>query len=174
MVTLKREAKTESERYGGFATGMSSEMSNYDRFMSSREVDTVDQAEDFEARYYDDSQQYKDYLWQELSRTAPRRMLSPEEVKSGVRPEDVQQEQTEYVSRYSQSAQYAPSAQSVSRDERKAQGLTLKAKLVMVAYVAVVVFMLTLIAVNAGTLATLKSEISALEAGSNAETVLCG
>ncbi len=171
MVTLKRKVKTESGRYGGYSTDMSSSMNNYDRYQTISHAD--EREDDITSEYYDDSPQYKDYLWNELNRTTSRRILSPEEVRMGVKPEEVREEKRSYVSDYAYSGGAAAYAMpkrtsfSVNSDEREAHGITMKAKLLIVAYVAVVVFFLTLIVINAGTLATLKSEITALEAAGN-------
>ena len=169
MVTLKRKAKTESGKVGGYATNMSSSMNNYDRFQSFQNEEKGDV---IRAEFYDDSPQYKDYLWQELNRTSSRPILSPEQVKSGVKPEEFQKQESKYKSSYSYSgyaSTYAipkSNAYYSSRDEQEAHGITLKAKLMIAAYVAVVVFFLTLIVINAGTLASLKSDLTALEAES--------
>lgn len=164
MVTLRRDVKTESERYGGYNTGFSSTMTNYDRFRLANE-DTVE-APQYDAKYYDNSEEYKSYLWNELQRTSPRRILSPEEVKSGVSPE---KEIDDYVSpSYTSSKVVAPAVnenlKAKSRDDEQAQGLTAKAKILLVAYAVVVVFFLALIAINANNLAVLNSKIATLEA----------
>ena len=165
MVTLRRDVKTETERYGGYNTGISSATTNYDRFRMAQEDSLL--ADEYVKGYYDNSEEYKSYLWDELQRTTPRRLLSPEELRNGVSPEDVTREETEYVPQYTSAPAFAHAPQrqadSVDRDNERAQGLTLKAKLLMVAYVAVVVFFLTLIFINSGTLASLNSQISALE-----------
>lgn len=169
MVTLKRDAKTESKRRGGYATSMSSTMNNYDRFRLTRENDKEE--EEITSKYYDDSPQYKEYVWNELNRTAPRRMLSPDEIKNGMKPEDLSYEQTSYTPTFSRQS-YATSrssARAMSRDEAQAQGLNFRAKLMIVAYVAVVVFFLTLIVINAGTLASLRSELNELNANPGVE-----
>lgn len=163
MVTLRRDVKTESERYGGYNTGFSATMTNYDRFRLSSE-DKVE-TQEYDAKYYDTSEEYKDYLWNELQRTSPRRILSPEEVKSGVKAEDV----IDYVeeSTYTPARKVANSVQQkskpISRDEERAQGLTTKAKILLVAYAVVVVFFLTLIAINANTLNVLNGKIASIE-----------
>lgn len=164
MVTLRRDVKTESERYGGYNTGLSDTMTNYDRFRLAKE-DTVE-TEQYDAKYYDNSEEYKAYLWNELQRSAPRRILSPEEVKSGVNPENAADYSTEPF--YATSGVIAPAvnerAKARSRDEEQAQGLTAKAKILLVAYAVVVVFFLALIAINANNLAVLNGKIAALEA----------
>ena len=163
MVTLRRDVKTESERYGGYNTGFSATMTNYDRFRLSSE-DKVE-TQEYDAKYYDTSEEYKNYLWNELQRTSPRRILSPEEVKSGVKAEDV----IDYVDEpiYTPAKSVANSVQEkrkvASRDEEKAQGLTTKAKILLVAYAVIVVFFLTLIAINANTLNVLNGKIASIE-----------
>ena len=165
MVTLKRKVKTDSGRVGGYATNMSSSMNNYDRYQSQKE----EESDVIRAEFYDDSKQYKDYLWQEFNRTTSRPILSPEQVRNGVKPEDLQK-QGKYTSTYSYSG-YAPAysmpksnTYRASSDEEQAHGITFKAKMMIVAYVAVVVFFLTLIVINAGTLASLRKDLTALEA----------
>ena len=171
MVTLRRDVKTETERYGGYNTGISSAMTNYDRFTMAKE-DTL-LSDDYVKEYYDDSEEYKNYLWDELQRTSPRRLLSPEELRNGATPQTVSREETQYAPQYTSAPAFAHAPQrqmkAVDRDNERAQGLTLKAKLLMVAYVAVVVFFLTLIFINSGTLASLNSQISALEASQRVE-----
>ena len=171
MVTLRRDVKTDTERYGGYNTGISSAATNYDKFRMAREDSLL--ADDYVQEYYDDSDEYKNYLWDELQRTSPRRLLSPEELRSGVTPQDVSSREESYTSSYSSAPAFASApartSRGVSRDHEQAQGLTLKAKLLMVAYVAVVVFFLTLIVINSGTLASLNSQISALEASQKVE-----
>lgn len=163
MVTLRRDVKTESERYGGYNTGFSTTMTNYDRFRLSSE-DKIE-TEEYDAKYYDTSEEYKNYLWNELQRTSPRRILSPEEVKSGVKAE----ESIDYVdqSTYTPARQVASAVQektrTVSRDEERAQGLTTKAKVLLAAYAVIVVFFLTLIAINANSLAVLNGKIASIE-----------
>ncbi len=163
MVTLRRDVKTESERYGGYNTGFSATMTNYDRFRLSSE-DKIE-TQEYDAKYYDNSEEYKNYLWNELQRTSPRRILSPEEVKSGVKAEDV----IDYVDEpiYTPARSIATSVKektkTVSRDEERAQGLTTKAKILLVAYAVVVVFFLTLIAINANTLSVLNGKIASIE-----------
>jgi len=175
MVTLKRDAKTESQKRGGYATGLSSRMNNFDRFQLTRENDREES--EITSRYYDDSPQYKEYIWNELNRTAPRRMLSPEEVKNGVKPEELQYERSAYTPTFSRSSaslsSFRSSSRAYSRDEAQAQGLTFKAKFMIVAYVAVVVFFLTMIVINAGTLASLNAELASLNAnpGPNVEVL---
>lgn len=171
MVTLKRDAKTESERRGGYATGLSSRMNNFDRFQLTRENDREES--EITSKYYDDSPQYKEYIWNELNRTAPRRMLSPEEIKNGMKPEELQYERVAYTPTFSRASASTYRSSAVRRDEAEAQGLTSKAKLMIVAYVAVVVFFLTMIVINAGTLASLNAELTALNAnpGPNVEVM---
>lgn len=164
MVTLRRDVKTESERYGGYNTAFSDTMTGYDRFRLGSE-DSIETAE-YDAKFYDDSEEYKTYLWEELQRTSPRRILTPEEVKKGVTPETAEDYEVEPF--YAQEKDIAPAVkeryQAKSKDEERAQGLTFKAKVMIVAYVLVIAFMLTLIAVNASSLAVLNGKISALEA----------
>lgn len=171
MVTLRRDVKTETERYGGYNTGISSATTNYDRFRMLQEDNLL--TDDYVKEYYDDSEEYKNYLWDELQRTSPRRLLSPEELRNGATPSAVKKEETEYVPQYTSAPAFAHApqrqAKSVDKDNERAQGLTLKAKFLMVAYVAVVVFFLTLIFINSGTLASLNSQISALEASQKVE-----
>ena len=166
MVTLRRDVKTETDRYGGYNTGISSATTNYDRFRMEQEDSLL--ADDYVREYYDDSEEYKNYLWDELQRTSPRRLLSPEELRSGATPEAVAKEQTSYFPQYTSTPAFAQAPaktnSKVERDNERAQGLTMKAKLLMVAYVAVVVFFLTLIFINSGTLASLNSQIATLEA----------
>ncbi len=164
MVTLRRDVKTESERYGGYNTGFSATMTNYDRYRLSGE-DQVEAVE-YDSKYYDNSEEYKNYLWNELQRTSPRRILSPEEVKSGV----VKEEAIDYVAQptYTPSATATtvakPIAKSINRDEQKAQGLTFMAKAICVVYAIVVVFFLALIAINANSLNVMRGKIAELEA----------
>lgn len=171
MVTLRRDAKTETERYGGYNTGISSAATNYDRFRLAQEDSLL--SDDYVKEYYDDSEEYKSYLWDELQRTTPRRLLSPEELRSGARPETMVQDSATYTPTYSNAPAFSSSSvattKAVDRDNEKAQGLTMKAKLLMVAYVAVVVFFLTLIFINSGTLASLNNKIEALEAEQRVE-----
>ena len=171
MVTLRRDVKTETERYGGYNTGISSATTNYDRFRMAQEDSLL--SDDYVKEYYDDSEEYKSYLWDELQRTTPRRLLSPEELRSGAKPETIARETTTYAPTYSNAPAFssapATASKAVNRDNEKAQGLTMKAKLVMVAYVAVVVFFLTLIFINSGRLAALNSQIAALEAEQRVE-----
>lgn len=169
MVTLRRDVKTESERYGGYNTGLSATMTNYDRFRLSSE-DKVE-TEEYDAKYYDTSEEYKNYLWNELQRTSPRRILSPEEVKSGVKAEDVIDYVDESVYTPAKSVATLREKKAVNRDEERAQGLTTKAKIVLVAYAVIVVFFLALIAINANSLAVLNGKIASIES-SRAEASL--
>ena len=171
MVTLRRDVKTETERYGGYNTGISSATTNYDRFRMAQEDELL--SDDYVREFYDDSEEYKSYLWDELQRTSPRRLLSPEELRSGVSPEAVERVETTYTPQFTSTPAFAQApaseAKSVNRDNERAQGLTFKAKLLIVAYVAVVVFFLTLIFINAGTLASLNSQIATLEASQSVQ-----
>ena len=171
MVTLRRDVKADTERYGGYNTGISSAATNYDRFRMEQENSLL--ADDYVREYYDDSEDYKNYLWDELQRTSPRRLLSPEELRNGATPEAVSKEQTSYFPQYTSTPAFAQAPQKatskVARDNERARGLTMKAKLLMVAYVAVVVFFLTLIFINSGTLASLNKQIATLEASQNVQ-----
>ncbi len=164
MVTLRRDVKTESERYGGYNTGLSDTMTNYDRFRLATE-DRVENSE-YDAKFYDDSEEYKSYLWQELQRTSPRRILTPEEVKSGVTVDETADYTVEpsYTQKKEIASSVSESYKSKSRDDEKAQGLTVKAKVLLVAYALIVAVFLAIIAVNANSLAVLNGKIAALEA----------
>lgn len=145
MVTLKREEQTE-DRYGGYRTRFSSRIDNSDRFMRYADPDflTDTRSESFQETEYDN------YLWEELKRTSPRR-ITPE---------------NEYNSRrdfHERAFEPAPATRPVRRTSSKRATLSFKGKVLIFAYLAVVLLFVSIIVTNAVSLNSYNDEIANME-----------
>lgn len=146
MVTLKREEQTEN-RYGGYSTRFSGRMETPDRFARFAEPDLFETNNSTYAET-----EYDNYLWDELKRTAPRRISTESEYASAHSAE--QAYRNEYV---------APVARPERRASTRRSGLSLKGKLLIVLYAAVVVLFASIIITNAITIDGYDAELSKLE-----------
>ena len=147
MVTLKREEQTE-DRYGGYSTRFAGRMQNSDRFARYAESDLFENSANTP---YADTE-YDNYLWGELKRTEKRRITSEAEYNRtyGAR-QDFQQEYA------------APAARPERRADTRRAGLSLKGKLLILVYLAVVVMFASIIITNAITIDSYNAELSNLE-----------
>ena len=144
MVTLKREEQTEN-RYGGYTTRFSDRMQVSDRFTRYAETDLFEDSAK-PAPYADT--EYDNYLWEELKRTEPRRITPENEYARPARSEYRQAEMPAYVPR---------------RSATRKTGLSLKGKLLILVYAAVVILFASIIITNAITLDDYGNEIADLE-----------
>lgn len=170
MVTLKREAKTESDRYGGYITRFNSTMSDYRRSpMASRDTLTYDTQT---APTFED-EKYRSYLWNELQRTEPRKILKPEELDESetYSRERRDAEISDYETRKYSSYNYNEKTQRISPARQRAS-LNAKAKILIAVYVLVVVLFTALIVVNAAGLENLTGNIAAAQEALNQESAL--
>ena len=124
MVTLKREEQTEN-RYGGYTTRFSDRMQISDRFTRYAETDLF--AEEDVAVSADT--EYDNYLWEELKRTAPRRITPQSEFRKSAPVEE----------------KSAPARVKA----RKRATLSLKGKLLVLLYSAMIVLFSGIIITNA-------------------------
>lgn len=147
MVTLKREEQTEN-RYGGYTTRFADRMQISDRFTRYAENGLFEDSADTQT--YAETE-YDNYLWEELKRTEPRRITPESEYGRRARVD-----RTEYV-------QPTYEARPARRSATRKSGLSLKGKLLILVYAAVVVLFASIIITNAITLDSYNDEITNLE-----------
>ena len=160
MVTIRRDATTEEERYGGYRTKFNSLMSDYQSYRNTFDYEDLEERDEIDTRYTDTSEEYNTYLWRELSRTSPRRILTPEEL-CGSEPVSTP-EQVEPLYRQTETCQPIAYAQPKVKSNKKVS-LNFRAKALIVVYALVMVVFVAFICANAGAISTLNTEITSLE-----------
>ena len=162
MVTIRRNATTEEERYGGYKTKFNSLMSDYQNYRNTFDYSDLDERDEVDTRYTDTSEEYNTYLWRELNRTSPRRILTPEELCGGASIPTPEVSGTYAEPIYS--PQYVEPAPYVQpKTKTKKASLNFRAKALIVVYALVMVVFVGFICANAGAISTLNAEITTLE-----------